>query len=369
MLYSCHNVRPIRGARRARSAHLVVDVHCHAFCPEAAALMRPHVRPEFEPAALFANEATQRVNADLQPRLQEKFSSPAARLADMDAAGIDVQVVSPAPPQYYYWADPDLAAAASRLINDNIAELVANAPERFVGMGHIPMQVPELAVRELRRLVTDLGFRGVQINTNVAGLELSDPRFRPVLAAAEELEAVLFLHPTGFTEGSRLAEHFLINLIGAPLDTTIALHHLIFSGALESLPNLKILAAHGGGFAGAYIGRMDHGHAHRPDCRTCISRPPSEFLRRIHFDAVVYDRQELTSLVARHGADRVLLGTDWPYDMALPDPVPFVEGLGLPAADAAALLGGNACRLLNLSPESHGKGDHDRLGTLAQHDR
>jgi aminocarboxymuconate-semialdehyde decarboxylase len=283
--------------------------------------------------------------------MRAQHSDVETRLADMEAAGIDVQVISPAPLHYCYWADPDLAAPAARLVNDFIAGMVESARGRFVGLGQIPMQSPEHAVGEMRRAVGELGFRGVEINTNVAGRELSERAFRPVFAAAEELGCLIFLHPNGFTQGQRLSNHYLINLIGNPLETTIALHHLIFDGVLKDYPRLKVLAAHGGGFAASYAGRMDHGHAHRPDCRLCIDEPPSAYLKRIYFDTVVYTREELETLVRRYGADHIVLGTDYPYDMALPDPVGFVEGANLDERQKAAILGGNALSLLNLSAE------------------
>jgi aminocarboxymuconate-semialdehyde decarboxylase len=351
MLYSCHQPKPVAArASGRRSRHLTVDLHCHAFCPEAGALMAPHSRAELEPMVRFASEATRQANAAAHRALIPQFTSLERRLADMEAAGLDLQVISPAPPHYCYWAEPDLAARAARLVNDFIAGMVAAAPDRFVGLGHIPMQSPEHAVAEMRRVVGELGFRGVEINTNVAGRELSDPEFRPVFAAAEELGCLVFLHPNGFTDGARLADHYLINLIGNPLETTVALHHLIFGGVLKDHPGLKLLAAHGGGFAAAYVGRMDHGHAHRADCRCCIDEAPSAYLRRVYFDSVVYSREELETLVRRYGADHVVLGTDYPYDMALPDPVGFVEGADLDDEQKAAILGGNALRLLNLAP-------------------
>jgi len=212
----------------------------------------------------------------------------------------------------------------------------------------VPLQAPELAVAELERLVKELGLRGVEIGTNVAGVELSDPRFRPFFAKAQELDVLIFMHPAGFTHGQRLAEHYFINVIGNPLDTTVAISHMIFGGVLESYPKLKICLAHGGGYAAAYSGRYDHAHRARTDCRQVIKRPPTYYLRKLYFDTIVFTHHQLDYLTGLYGSDHIILGTDYPYDMALPDAVRFVESAKLTRADKAAILGGNAARLLKI---------------------
>src|SRR5690606_13278543 len=216
--------------------------------------------------------------------------------ADMDRLGIDVQVISPVPTQYYYFAEGDLGREAARIVNDGIAAAVARHPERLAGMGTVPLQVPELAIAEMKRCVNDLGLRGIEISSNVAGRELADSTFRPFFAAAEEMGVLLFLHPLGFTHGQRLSEHYLNNLIGNPLESAIAVAHLIFGGVLDAHPGLKLCVAHGGGYLPTYWGRMDHAWRARSDCRQHISRPPSEYLRRLYFDTVVYDRRHLDFL-------------------------------------------------------------------------
>jgi aminocarboxymuconate-semialdehyde decarboxylase len=281
--------------------------------------------------------------------VHSKLTSVQSRLKDMDRLGIDIQALSPSPFQFYYWAEPELGLAAARLVNDGVAELVAQSPGRFVGLGTVPLQAPELAVLELDRLVRTLGLRGVEIATSVQGEELSGPRLRPFFAKAEELGILIFLHPNGFSDGRRLADHYFINIIGNPLDATIAVSHLIFSGALDAMPGLKLCIAHGGGFLPAYSGRMDHAHAARPDCRRCIQMPPSSYLKRLYFDTVVFTVAQLEYLIKEYGAEHIVLGTDYPYDMAEPDPVGLVDRVEeLPAKARAAILGGNAARLLGL---------------------
>jgi aminocarboxymuconate-semialdehyde decarboxylase len=198
----------------------------------------------------------------------------------------------------------------------------------------------------MKRCVNDLGMRGIEISSHVAGRELAEPEFRPFFAAAEELDVLLFMHPLGFTHGQRLSEHYFNNLIGNPIESTLAVAHLIFGGVLDRYPGLKLCVAHGGGYLPTYWGRMDHAWRARADCRQHISKPPSEYLRQIYFDTLVFDRRQLEFLLETYGAEHLLMGTDYPFDMAEPDPVGFHGGLD--EIDRAKILGGNAARLLKL---------------------
>jgi aminocarboxymuconate-semialdehyde decarboxylase len=349
MFYSClpasSHALPLRARAGRHSA--TVDIHCHVMTPEAAALAKDAFDPTREAMLAFSSPATRDVNRRQEENIRTQLTSVEQRIKDMDRMGIDIQAVSPSP-TYYYWAEPELGREAARLINNRIAEVVASHPDRFVGMGTVPLQAPELAVAELERLVKELGLRGVEIGTNVAGAELSDPRFRPFFAKAQELDILIFMHPAGFTHGQRLAEHYFINVIGNPLDTTVAVSHLIFGGVLESYPKLKICLAHGGGYAAAYSGRFDHAHRARTDCRQVIKRPPTHYLRRLYFDTIVFTHHQLEYLTELYGSDHIILGTDYPYDMALPDAVRFVETAKLTRAAKDAILGGNAARLLKI---------------------
>jgi aminocarboxymuconate-semialdehyde decarboxylase len=273
------------------------------------------------------------------------------RLKDMDRMGVDVQAVCPAPSQFFYFTEPDHGAQLAREVNEGIAKLVAGTPERFVGLGSVPLQDAELAVRELDHAVKVLGLRGVEICTNVNGRNLTDPALglEKFFARAEELGILLFLHPTGYTQADRLTQHYFNNVIGNPLDSTVAVSHLIFDGVMARHPKLKVLVAHGGGFLAHYWARMDHAWRARPDCRTVIKRPPSKYLEKFFFDTITHDPQMLRHLVDRFGAEHVVLGTDYPYDMGEEDPLGLLAQVKrLPKAGRELITGGNAARLLKL---------------------
>jgi aminocarboxymuconate-semialdehyde decarboxylase len=302
---------------------------------------------------IFANQLTRDVNAKQMKDRAPKLSDIAVRLADMDKMGIDIQAVSPAPFQYYYFAEPAFGAELARDVNDGIANLVTQWPDRFVGIGTVPLQNADMAVAELERAVKQLGLRGIEINTHVNGKNLTDPSLglEKFFRRVDELGVALFMHPNGFTEANRLLDHYLNNVIGNPLDTTVAVSHLIFDGVMERNPGLKVLLAHAGGYIAHYWARMDHAHRARPDCRTVISKPPSSYLEKFYFDTITFDPTMLGNLISRYGADHVLLGTDYPYDMGEEDPLALIESVKrLKRSDKDMIMGGNAARLLGIAP-------------------
>jgi aminocarboxymuconate-semialdehyde decarboxylase len=341
------------GTVRGRRRTLTVDMHCHALTVAAEQLVaeRPQklAERELQPRMLGRESFDYTVNVMLKAAFP-KLTSLALRLEDMDAMGVDMQLLSPAPNQYYYWADPDLARQLCRLINEHIAALVAQHPDRLVGLGSVALQHPELSIEQLEHAVQTLGLRGVEVSSMVDGLELADPKFERFWARVEQLGCLVFLHPLGSSLGERLNRHYLSNTIGQPLETAVALSYLIFGGTLDRYPGVKILAAHGGGYIASYIGRSDHAWQVRPDARGC-RREPSSYLRQIFFDSIVYRPEQLRHLIAEVGAGQVVVGTDYPYDMAHYDLHGLLEAVpGLSDSDRAAILGGNAARLLDLPP-------------------
>jgi aminocarboxymuconate-semialdehyde decarboxylase len=271
------------------------------------------------------------------------------RLGELDAMMIDVQVVKPSPFQCYYDVPPDVRIKAAQMVNDGMAEYAARHPKRFVPFGTVPLPDGEAAAAELERAATRLGFKGVQILTTVSGRPLCDPAFEPFWKKAEALGTMVVLHPAGFAETTRFKRFYFGNVIGNPLDTAVAIHDLIFDGVLERYPNLKILAVHGGGYAPAYMGRMDHAWGARSDSHGALPHPPTHYLRKFYFDTVVFSPQQLEYLVRTFGADRILMGTDYPFDMGEYDPVEHVLSVeSFDDATVAAVAGGNAKRLLTL---------------------
>lgn len=324
----------------------VVDFHGHLAVPAADALVagtpglaaeRAAEQRAHSPESLAVNRAQLR-------RLAGRLTEVGERLADLDAMGVDLQVVGPMP-MHHYWADADLAVRLARTVNEAVAAHCARAPERLYGLGTVPLQHPDLAVALLDRAVTEHGLYGISVSTTVGGRELADPAHDELWRTAEELGAIVFVHPWGCSLGERLATHYLGNTVGQPVETTVALSRLIFTGVLDRFPGLKLVAAHGGGYLPTYIGRSDHAWRVREDARGC-AEPPSSYLRRMWFDSLVYTPRALRHLVEVVGADRVVLGTDHPFDMGVDDPVARLDAAGLGPAERAAVAGGNALDLL-----------------------
>jgi len=271
------------------------------------------------------------------------------RLADMDSMGVDIQVLSPSPTQYYYWADRDRAQQIVRVQNEHVAEVCAQHPDRLIGLGTLALQHAELAAEQLEYGMKRLGLKGVEISTSVNGEELDVARLTPFWRRAEELGALVFIHPFGTTLGERVNTHYLSNIIGQPLETTIALSHLIFGGVLDRHPGLRIVAAHGGGYLPSYCGRSNHGYAVRPEAKAGAQLPPVEYLRKIWFDTLVYEPEALRHLINVVGVSQVVVGSDYPFDMGHYDPHGLLAATnGLSEAERSAILGGNAATLLGL---------------------
>jgi aminocarboxymuconate-semialdehyde decarboxylase len=316
-----------------------VDLHAHCAVPEALALLGqklagPGLRPDLDMA-----------------------TEVGLRLKTMDAQGIDVEALS-INPNWYKVTDQDLAKKIIQIQNEKLAEACAKNPDRFVAFATTALQFPELAAQQLEEGMKKYGLRGAAIGGNVAGAEISDPKFNPFWAKAEELGAVVFIHPQGDGAPEQLGQRFkgngyLSNVIGNPLETTIALSHLIFEGTMDRYPKLKICAAHGGGFVPSYKGRFDAGCPVRPDLcpggtHGPIKKTPSEYLKQMYFDTMVFSPEGLRHLVAEVGASRLVMGTDYPYPWTQTAVDHILKAPGLSNADKTAILGGTAAGLLGI---------------------
>lgn len=293
-----------------------VDVHAHVMVKAVDALVAGQpglaAAQQRELASLGACSATENgaQAQDLLPRLTEVD----VRIAHMDAAGVDAQLVSLSPAQYHYWAEPSLAREVSIAANEGVAAHCAARPDRLTGVGVVPLQHPELAV-ELLEHAMSVGLKGIEVSTYALDensghpIELADPRLEALWGRAADLGALVLVHPFGCTLGARLDRSYLAHVVGQPLEHTVALSHLIFGGVFDRHPTLRVLATHGGGYLPTYLGRSDHAWQARRDAHSCAERP-SSYLGNILVDSLVLDPGELARLMARMGADRVLMGTD-----------------------------------------------------------
>ena len=314
------------GGRRVKT----VDVHCHCVMPEALAVLGMKVEDQRGTGiAIVAQD----------------------RLREMDEHGIDVEALSINP--FWYKADRDRASEVVRINNEKLAELCGAHPERFVAFASVALQFPELAIQQLEHAVKKLGLRGAAVGASCAGEEFSDPKFHPFWAKCEELGILVFIHPQSTPE---LAKRFkgngwLSNTIGNPLDTTICLSHLIFEGTLDRFPGLKFCAAHGGGFLPSYAPRSDHVCRVAPEeCNPAIKlkKKPTEYLRDLYFDTLVFTPEALRHLVAECGASQLVIGTDHPIPWHLHAVDHVLNTPDLSDEDRIAILGGTAARLLKI---------------------
>ena len=268
------------------------------------------------------------------------------RFADMAAAEVDVQVLSATPQSYLYEQEASLAAACAAIQNDQIAKLVAAHPDRFLGIATLPMQAPERAAAELERAVRSLKLRGAMIGSNVMGRNLDHPELEPLWAAAAAFGCLMLIHPVNVGAAERLRSYYLNNLIGNPLDTTIAAACLVFGGVLERHPGLKVCLVHGGGFVPYQAGRWAHGWQVRPEPKVNIKQSPQPWIDRFYYDTILHSQTSLAFLVGSASPARVLLGSDYPYDMGTLECVRQVKALAISEADKATVLGGEAWKLL-----------------------
>jgi aminocarboxymuconate-semialdehyde decarboxylase len=324
-----------------------IDVHAHILSEETISLIAkaaPVVAPKL--TAIDQEFAMLEIaGTPYRPYPRGGFDLE-RRLRDMDAAQVDMQVLSNTPQTFLYHQDPAVTATCCRIQNEQIAKVVAAHPDRFLGIATLPMQAPQLAADELRHAMGTLDLRGAHIGSNVQGCNLDDPALEPVWATAAELGAFILVHPMRVAGADRLTSYYLTNLIGNPLDTTIAVASLVFGGVLERHPNLTFCFAHGGGFAPYQAGRFAHSWQVRNEPKVNLTVSPEASLARLHYDTILHSAKALEFLVGSVGADHVLLGSDYPFDMGMMDCARFVRSLDLPAAHRDSILAGRAKELL-----------------------
>lgn len=266
------------------------------------------------------------------------------RLKDMDSAGVDIHVLSVTPQTYLY----GIGTPAAAIQNDAIAGLVRSRPDRFMGIGTLPMLDGEEAAAELRRIVATQGLKGAMFASNIQGRNLDDPMFEPLWQAAEELEAFLFVHPNNVAGADRLKSYYLTNLIGNPLDTTIAAASMIFGGVFDRYPRLKVCLAHGGGFTPYQAARWVHGWGVRSEPKRNVMTRPEQIVERFIYDTILHSRETLEFMIRRVGLSRVVLGSDYPYDMGMMDCVAHVKSLAIADSDKQSILHDRAVELLTV---------------------
>jgi aminocarboxymuconate-semialdehyde decarboxylase len=325
-----------------------IDIHTHVLADATVKLMQKEVPSlGLKMAPYDADNAVCEVAGVAYRPFPRGGHDIERRFKDMDAAEVDVHLLSAAPQTWLYGQEAAIGVAASAIQNDEIARHVKEHPERFSGIATLPMQAPDKAADELRRAMRKLGLHGAMIGSNIGGKNLDDPSFEPLWAAAEELDAFMMIHPGNVAGADRLRSYYLGNLIGNPLDTTIAGACLIFGGVLERHPKLNFIMSHGGGFIPYQGGRWVHGWEVRPEPKVNVKHSPAPYLDRFLYDTILHAQAPLEFLISSVGANRVFLGSDYPYDMGTGECVRQVRAANISAADRDIILGTLAAKILS----------------------
>jgi aminocarboxymuconate-semialdehyde decarboxylase len=333
---------------------LKIDVHTHILPPELPDLKRRYGYGGFVALERQGAGCTRMtIDGETFREVDARTFEPETRLRDCDRDGVSVQVLSTVPVMFSYWAKPEDTLDLSRLLNDHIAGVCAAHPARFVGLGTLPLQAPDLAVRELERCVRQLGLPGVEIGTHVNGTNLDAPELFPVFEAAAELGAAVFVHPWDMMGRDRMGKYCLPWLVGMPAETAVAICSMIFGGVIERLPRLRICFAHGGGAFPGTFGRIEHGYRERPDlCAVHTTLSPRDTLGRFYLDSLVHDPALLRYLVELVGSSRVALGTDYPFPLGERVPGALIESVPEFTAEVRErLLAGTALEWLGVAKE------------------
>ncbi len=326
---------------------MIIDVHAHFVPRSFLEVIAKEGAPYGASLRQDGSDPTMLLDGRPYGPITPHYYETKPRLKDMDKAGVDMQVLSLNPPMVY-WPAAELGIRLARLYNDELAAAIATRPDRLAGLATVPLQDVPAAAAELVRAVKELKLRGVYIGSNICGKDLDHPDFLPFFAQAEALRVPVFIHPMHVVGGERVGVYYLHNGLGNPFDTAVAAARLIFGGVLDRFPRLRIHLAHAGGALPYLIGRLDRVHRVRQEARQTIRRAPSTYLRRFYFDTIAHHPLALEFLVKLVGADRVVIGTDYRFDMGMLDPVKAVAAVKLSRADRAAILGGTAAALLKL---------------------
>lgn len=322
---------------------MIIDTHAHIIVSEILHEANPaeewRPRVVWENGKQFVEYGPKRIGS-----ARREFVSPEKILAEMNKSGVDAVLLCPWVSLVRYEAKPEESLSSCQVQNDALSSLAKKYPKRIAALGLVPLQDVAIAIKELER-VMKLGLKGVEIGTNVNGVYPGDARFRPFWEACESLDVFVFIHPVEGSGRAELRDYYMWNVIGNPMDTTIAAGHLILSGVMEAYPRLKILLAHGGGALPYIHGRLDRGFKTRPEINKVISKPPTEYLKQFYFDTITHDVTVLRGLVDLVGADHVLLGSDYPFDMGNENPVELVHSANLGVEDEKKILGENASKL------------------------
>jgi len=323
-----------------------IDLHTHVIPPTVVAAMRSDPQ-RFRTKVIERDGELYFERRGNIVEMNREFYDIEAKIAAMDRMRIDISALSVAPPIYFYALAPETGLEAARMSNDGIAQMVAKYPARLRGMATLPMQDPDAAIIELERVVKEHKFRAVEMGTSIEGEQLAAPKFRPVLKTIEQLGCFIFTHPYACAAKGAMDQYEMANTVGYPLDSTLMAAHLMASGALDELKRLRILIPHGGGYLPYQIGRFANAHQYRPAARVHTQTSPYDLLRRFYFDALTHDPRSTRHLINVVGADRVVIGTDNPFNMGYDAPLAALDATpGLTPAEREAVCSGTARALL-----------------------